>query len=40
MIMGIPGAVAPVVFGGKVRTVMAYLDRAEDAGRGTCRRWT
>ena len=31
-IMGIPGAVAPVVFGGKIRTVLAYLDRREDAG--------
>ncbi|QEH33454.1 Multidrug resistance protein MdtC [Aquisphaera giovannonii] len=27
MIMGQPGAVAPVVYGGKVRAVMAYLDR-------------
>ena len=26
-IMAIPGAVAPVVYGGKVRAVMAYLDR-------------
>jgi multidrug efflux pump subunit AcrB len=26
-IMGINGAVAPVVFGGKIRTVLAYLDR-------------
>ena len=26
-IMSIPGAVAPVVYGGKVRAVMAYLDR-------------
>ena len=26
-IMNIPGAVAPVVYGGKVRAVMAYLDR-------------
>ncbi len=26
-IMGISGAVAPVVFGGKIRTVLAYLDR-------------
>src|SRR5262249_50780761 len=27
MIMGINGAVAPVVYGGKIRAVMAYLDR-------------
>ena len=27
MIMSIPGAVAPVVYGGKIRAVMAYLDR-------------
>lgn len=27
MIMGIQGAVAPVVYGGKIRAVMAYLDR-------------
>jgi multidrug efflux pump subunit AcrB len=27
MVMAIPGAVAPVVFGGKVRTILAYLDR-------------
>ena len=27
MIMSQPGAVAPVVYGGKVRAVMAYLDR-------------
>src|SRR5262249_56864335 len=27
MIMGQPGAVAPVVYGGKIRAVMAYLDR-------------
>src|SRR5581483_5498749 len=26
MIMGIPGAVAPVVYGGKLRAVLAYLD--------------
>ena len=32
MIMGDPGAVAPVVFGGKIRAVMAYLDRQQDAG--------
>ena len=29
MIMGIPGAVAPVVYGGKIRAVMAYLDRSK-----------
>jgi multidrug efflux pump subunit AcrB len=34
MIMGIPGAVAPVVFGGKVRAVMAYLDRQQMQARG------
>ncbi|HEY1379758.1 MAG TPA: efflux RND transporter permease subunit [Gemmataceae bacterium] len=28
MIMGVPGAVAPVVYGGKLRAVLAYLDRA------------
>ena len=32
MIMSIPGAVAPVVFGGKIRAVMAYLDPNQDAG--------
>jgi multidrug efflux pump subunit AcrB len=34
MIMGVPGAVAPVVFGGKIRAVMAYLDRAKMQARG------
>jgi multidrug efflux pump subunit AcrB len=34
MIMGIPGAVAPVVYGGKVRAVMAYLDRQQMQARG------
>jgi multidrug efflux pump subunit AcrB len=29
MIMGRPGAIAPVVFGGKLRAVLAYLDRAK-----------
>ncbi len=29
MIMGVPGAVAPVVYGGKLRTVMAYVDRTK-----------
>jgi len=33
MIMSIPGAVAPVVFGGKVRTVLAYLDRQKMQAR-------
>ena len=33
MIMAIPGAVAPVVFGGKVRTVLAYLDREKMQAR-------
>jgi multidrug efflux pump subunit AcrB len=34
MIMGIPGAVAPVVFGGKLRAVMIYLDRTKLQARG------
>ncbi len=34
MIMGIPGAVAPVVYGGKIRAVMAYLDREQMQARG------
>ncbi len=34
MIMGIPGAVAPVVYGGKVRAVLAYLDRELMQARG------
>ncbi len=34
MIMGVPGAVAPVVFGGKLRAVMVYLDRAKMQARG------
>jgi multidrug efflux pump subunit AcrB len=34
MIMGIPGAVAPVVYGGKIRAVMAYLDREQIQARG------
>ncbi len=33
MIMAIPGAVAPVVFGGKIRAVMAYLDRQQMQAR-------
>ena len=34
MIMSINGAVAPVVFGGKIRAVMAYLDRQKMQARG------
>jgi multidrug efflux pump subunit AcrB len=34
MIMGAPGAVAPVVYGGKLRAVIAYLDRARLQARG------
>ena len=34
MIMAHPGAVAPVVFGGKIRAVMAYLDRQKMQARG------
>ena len=34
MIAGIQGAVAPVVFGGKLRAVMIYLDRAKMQSRG------
>src|SRR5262245_7955308 len=33
MIMGQPGAVAPVVYGGKVRAVMAYMDRQKMQAR-------
>ncbi|MBX6312026.1 MAG: efflux RND transporter permease subunit [Isosphaeraceae bacterium] len=33
-IMGIQGAVAPVVFGGKIRAVMIYLDRVKLQARG------
>jgi multidrug efflux pump subunit AcrB len=33
MIMNAPGAVAPVVYGGKLRAVLAYLDRAALQGR-------
>ena len=29
MVMGIEGAVAPVVYGGKLRAILAYLDRAK-----------
>ena len=34
MIMSIHGAVAPVVYGGKIRAVMAYLDRQKLQARG------
>jgi len=34
MIMSNPGAVSPIVFGGKVRAVMLYLDRIAMAARG------
>lgn len=34
MIMAIQGAVAPVVYGGKIRAVMAYLDRQQMQARG------
>ena len=34
MIMSINGAVAPVVYGGKIRAVMAYLDRQKLQARG------
>ena len=33
MIMGVPGSVAPVVYGGKVRAVMAYMDREKMQAR-------
>jgi multidrug efflux pump subunit AcrB len=33
MIMGVPGAVAPVVYGGKLRAIMAYLDQAKMQAR-------
>ena len=33
MIMGIRGAVAPVVYGGKLRAVLAYMNRAEMQAR-------
>ena len=33
MIMGVPGSVAPVVYGGKVRAVMAYMDRSRMQAR-------
>ncbi len=39
MIMGVQGAVAPVVYGGRLRAVMAYLDRAK-LQRAICRRST
>src|SRR5262245_33280201 len=34
MIMSVPGAVAPVVYGGKLRAIMAYLDRDKLQARG------
>ena len=34
MIANIPGAVAPVVYGGKIRAVMLYLDRIKMQARG------
>ena len=34
MIMSINGAIAPVVYGGKIRAVMAYLDRQKLEARG------
>lgn len=34
MIMAIPGAVAPVVYGGKLRAIMAYLDKTKMQARG------
>ncbi|WP_406698267.1 efflux RND transporter permease subunit [Singulisphaera sp. Ch08] len=34
MIMSIKGAVAPVVYGGKIRAVLAYLDRQKMQARG------
>jgi multidrug efflux pump subunit AcrB len=34
MIMSIPGANAPVVYGGKIRAVLAYLDRQKLQARG------
>ncbi|HEV3344181.1 MAG TPA: efflux RND transporter permease subunit, partial [Pirellulales bacterium] len=33
MIMGLPGAVAPVVYGGRIRAVMVYLDRIKMQSR-------
>src|SRR5947209_20000501 len=33
MIMGVPGAVAPVVYGGKLRAVLAYMDRSRMQAR-------
>ena len=40
MIMAHPGAVAPVVYGGKIRAVLAYLDREQAAGPRASRRST
>jgi len=39
MIMSSPGAVAPVVYGGKLRAVLAYINRSKMQA-GACRRWT
>ncbi|HXT58086.1 MAG TPA: efflux RND transporter permease subunit, partial [Pirellulales bacterium] len=33
MVIAVPGAVAPVVYGGKIRAVMAYLDRVKMQAR-------
>src|SRR6476620_5031889 len=33
MVMGVKGSVAPVVYGGKVRAVMAYMDRSRMQAR-------
>src|SRR4051812_45595039 len=33
MVMGVPGAVAPVVYGGKLRAVLAYMDRSRMQAR-------
>ena len=35
--MSINGAIAPVVYGGKIRAVMAYLDRQKLQARGLSR---
>jgi multidrug efflux pump subunit AcrB len=34
MIMGTPGAISPVVYGGKIRAVLAYVDRTKLQARG------
>src|SRR4051794_19350186 len=33
MIMSVPGAVAPVVYGGKLRAILAYMDRSKMQAR-------